>query len=77
MLHLFKQWLTIAKFALIVQTNTSFGQLYIRFNKRRNVYLIFRLNGKTAIWTIVSFWVSPPDYTNWEFMFVMQKPRVQ
>ena len=33
--------------------------------------------GKTAIWTILYFWVSPPDYTNWEFMFLMQQLHVQ
>ena len=33
--------------------------------------------GKTAIWTIFSFWVTPPGYTNRELMFVMQQPHVQ
>ena len=32
---------------------------------------------KTAILRILSFCVSPPGYTNWEFMFLMQQPHVQ
>ena len=36
-----------------------------------------KVSGKTAIWTIFSFLVSPPYYTNWEFMFVMQESHVQ
>ena len=34
---------------------------------------VTKIIGKTAIWTILSF---SPDYTNWEFMFLMQQPHV-
>ena len=36
-----------------------------------------RIIGKTAIWTIFCFWESPPNYTNWGFMFGMQQSHVQ
>ena len=33
---------------------------------------------KTAIWAIFFFfWVSPSNYTNWEFIFLMQQSHVQ
>ena len=38
---------------------------------------VTKVIGKSAIWTNFSFWVSPPNYTNWEFMFLMQQSRVQ
>ena len=38
---------------------------------------VITIIGKTAIWTILSFWVSAPDYINWKLMFVMQQPHVQ
>ena len=33
--------------------------------------------GKTAIWTILCFWLSAANYTNRESMFLMQKSHVQ
>ena len=32
---------------------------------------------KTTTWTIFCFWVSPPHYTNWAFMFLMQQSHAQ
>ena len=32
---------------------------------------------KTAIWTMFCFWVSPPNYTNREFIFLIQQSHVQ
>ena len=36
-----------------------------------------KIIGKAAIWSIFSLWVSPPNYTSWEFMFLMQQFHVQ
>ena len=30
-----------------------------------------------SFWTIICFWVSPPNYTNLEFMFLIQQSHVQ
>ena len=38
---------------------------------------VTKIIGKTAIWTIFCFGVSPPNYTNWAFMFLMQQSHVQ
>ena len=32
---------------------------------------------KTAIWTNFCVWVSPPNYTNWAFMFLIQQSHIQ
>ena len=36
-----------------------------------------KIIGKTAICTTFCFWLSSPNYTNFEFMFLMQKSHVQ
>ena len=38
---------------------------------------VTKIIGKTAIWTIFCFWVSPPNYTNLEVMFMMQQSHIQ
>ena len=38
---------------------------------------VTKIIGKTAIWTIFCFGVSPANYTNWAFMFLMQQSHVQ
>ena len=38
---------------------------------------VTKIIGKSAIWTIFCFWVSPPNYINWAFMFLMQQSHVQ
>ena len=38
---------------------------------------VTKIIGKTAIWTIVSLWVSPSDHKNWKFMSLMEQPHVQ
>ena len=32
---------------------------------------------KTAIWTIFCIWACPPNYANWEFIFLMQESHGQ
>ena len=33
-------------------------------------------NRKSAIWTTFCFWVSSPEYTNWEFMLLIQQSHI-
>ena len=40
-------------------------------------YSAAKVIGKTAIWMIVSLWVSPLDHRNWEFMSLMEQPHAQ
>ena len=61
---------------------TPFGYSDFRLKNRREMFLSYsipvtKIIGKTSIWTIFCFWESPPNYTNWEFMFLMQKYHVQ
>ena len=84
MLQLFKLWLTIAKFPLIVLTNIQhflFTQILGLKIEEKCFFVIqipeTKVIGKTAAWTIFSFWVSPLNYPNWEVMFLMQQSHEQ
>ena len=84
MLRLFKQWLTIAKFVLIVLINTY--QLLVTqilgLKREEKYFFVIRIPvtkiiAKTSIWTFFCFWVSPLNYTNWEFMLLIQQSHAQ
>ena len=84
MLWLLKQWLNIAKFALIVLIKTEHllvTQIFGLKTEEKSFFVIqiplTKTIAKTAIWTNFCFWVSPPNYTNWAFMFLMQQSHVQ
>ena len=38
---------------------------------------VTKIVGKTALWTNFLFLVSPPNYTNWTYMFLTQQSHVQ
>ena len=84
MLRLFKQWCTIAKFVLIVLINTQqfLVTQILGLKRKEKCFFVIRIPvtkiiGKTSIWTIFCFWVSPLNYTNWEFMLPVQQSQVR
>ena len=61
---------------------TSFGYSDFRFKCRREIILSYsdfsvKSYGKTALCTIISLWVSFPNDTNWEFIFLMHQSYMQ
>ena len=72
------------KFFLIVLINTQYFLVIqiLDLEKEEKCFFVIQIPvtkviGKTAIWTNFCFWVSPPNYTNWAFMFLMQQSDVQ
>ena len=84
MIRLFRQRLIIAKFTLIVLTNTwllSVSHILGLKTEQKcllvNQIPVAKISGKTATWTIFSFTISPPNYINCECMLLMQQSHVQ
>ena len=84
MLRFFQQWLSIAKFVLIVLIKTYHLLVTQTFGLKTEEKCFFviqipvtKIIGKTAIWTNFCFLVSPSNYTNCTFMFLMQQSHVQ
>ena len=82
MLRLFRQWLTITKFVLIVPTYTKHLLVSHVLGLKTEAKCFFvnqipvpKISGKFG--QIFSFSVSPSNYTNWEFMLLMQQYHVQ
>ena len=76
--------MTNKKFALIVLANTYHFRVshYLGLKTEDKCFFdnqipMAKISGKSAIWTIFSFSVSSPNYTNWEFMFLMQQSHVK
>ena len=84
MLQLLKQYFTIARFAsiaLIIIKHLLITQIVGLKTEQKCLFKIQTkvtiIIGKTAIWKNFCFWVSPPNYTTWAFMFLMQQSHVQ